>query len=722
MITAKVRVLSVRHRGEFGGAIFTGYDEELGKFVVKIHCDKLQDSSLIQKGQVWKVTGLESTVIYKHGYNIIEEQQIEADKLFLLRPRGENIIHFIAESDHFPNIGTVKAKKLWETFGEDLIEHIEKQNRDLLSTVLSNSLIDTLIAGFKHLKDASVLLFLDKFSLDPKIGHKVIQFYGEETKAKINEDPYRLISFGAKWDEVDKYALEILNIEPSAPVRLVSAIEQILQQSFHKLNTAISYKILYSELHNILGDSSLTDMAIEYAHREKRILIKGTHLIQSLGTHVIEKSVTDKIKFLLTKQRADITLSTFGEVLQSFESSNKIRLTHEQKEALKRSIKHNFSLITGGAGVGKTTILKALYHIIRSEKPERQIIQLALSGKATKQLFDSTNLESCTIASFLFKQAKFKIKKNALIVIDEASMVDINLFYRLFKLIPNESQVILVGDPYQLPPIGPGLLFHELVKIDLIPQSKLSIIKRQLSSTGIPQFSSVLRKHKLPFMETYNEQNEGVSYIHCSIDQIEAHCLSLYQTLSQSSVTTILSATRNGAAGVNNLNQVTQALNINKEKIKISDPINGSTSFLNRHKHEIKTGDPVMFTKNDYSSSLRNGSLGTVLQSYECSSPSSPACVVDFEGEEHLLKFSELEHLELAYAITVHKSQGSQFDKIIVPIRESKILDHSLIYTAVTRAVKQVIFVGDMNILKSTVESYAQVWSRITAIKEHLSK
>ena len=293
-------------------------------------------------------------------------------------------------------------------------------------------------------------------------------------------------------------------------------------------------------------------------------------------------------------------------------------------------------------------------------------------------------------------------------------MVDINLFYKLLKVLPEKIQLLLVGDPYQLPPIGPGLLFHELVKYDFIPQARLTIIKRQSTQTGIPQFSWGIRMNTLPPIKKYNNQVFGVSCIACPPDEIEGEIVALYKSFSP----IVLSPTRNGIAGVNSLNKVLQRLNKGK-CIRLYDEINEHSIYRNKFGHQIKINDSVMNTKNDYSSTLRNGSLGLVKQTFICTSPVDPACVVDFEGEEHTLSYTDLDHLELAYAITVHKSQGSQFDKVVIPIRESKVLDHSLIYTAVTRAVTQVVFVGDMNVLKRAVESHAKVWNRVTAIKEH---
>jgi exodeoxyribonuclease V alpha subunit len=350
------------------------------------------------------------------------------------------------------------------------------------------------------------------------------------------------------------------------------------------------------------------------------------------------------------------------------------------------------------------------------------VFQLALAGLAAKRMTEATGLESITIAGFLARVDSRVIEIGSLIVVDEASMVDVILLYRLQRHIPSWVRFIFLGDPSQLPPIGPGLVLHALVGLPCIPQTELKTVVRQTAQSGIPRVAAAIRAHQIPDWAAYSgTPSSGVAFVPCTqsklVETIQKVYVELGGTGSDFNVQ-ILSITNARLSGVRHLNRVLHGhFQAGAERINRADPDCGVTPARALDGLEFCVGDLVMFTENDYVLGLRNGSLGTILAALDVACCDDPCCVAKFDGTEYMLGSRQMNSLVHAYSITVHKSQGSEFPRVIIPISESRLLDQSLIYTAVTRGVQQVVLIGDERALCDAIRRPAIATRRYTTLR-----
>ena len=735
-LSVQLRITTVRSRGKGGGAIFAGVTDDGNQYVAVCDYRLIPDASLVDKGQCWKVSGIPMMREYvgKNGYRI-KEIQITAIQAELLRPAGKNIIGWIAASPECQGIGQVKASKLYNRFGPALIELIEQRDLCALSEILSEEAAAQLCNAFSMFKVANTLLWLDQVGLPRIMGRKVIDAYKDQAQEKIEANPYVLISFEADWKKVDAFAIKLLNLAIDDPRRLEAAIEETLYRGMQQGHTCLPQKDVQSRLTKLLGTRDLAQRALNLS-----AISTGTHSLQYraidsfyqlTGMYIIESYISQRLHELVRGEDAEGQTGLFAQlatnlnevdaVIDAYEGEHTLTLSKEQRDTVLNCVKSNLSLILGGAGTGKTTVLKAVYQTLEALHPGIAIYQLALAGRAAQRMTQATGREALTIAGFLAKIDPAQIDMGSVIVIDEMSMVDVTLMYSLLRHLPEGVRLILVGDPSQLPPIGPGLVLHALAGLASIPQTELKVVQRQTSASGIPQVAAAIRDHQVPTWAEYlGKPNVGVSFIPCVAAQIESTVQQVYEALGGDGADysmQILSITKADLGGVNSLNAA-----LHNRYRQMGEPVNcldaefGTVGARTLERVSLKVGDLVIFTENDYDLDLRNGSLGKIISALPAEELDDPCCVCDFEGMEYHLNSRQMQALNHAYSITVHKSQGSQFKRIILPIRASRLLDQTLIYTAVTRGVEQVVLIGDEDACLAAIKAPASAANRYVTL------
>jgi exodeoxyribonuclease V alpha subunit len=378
-------------------------------------------------------------------------------------------------------------------------------------------------------------------------------------------------------------------------------------------------------------------------------------------------------------------------------------LTKKQSGAVLTSLDNSVSCITGGAGTGKTTVLRTTLSAFHSLNYD--IHAIALSGRAAMRLNESIGFETSTIARFL-KNAPLddksdesgESKKLQLLVIDEASMIDIPTMYRLVTHISPSVRILLVGDPNQLPPIGCGKVLSDIAESNVIANTELDIVKRQKGSTGIPEYSKSVNNGLVP-----DKLSTGNIFFHeNTANNIADKCCELYTESDADS--RVVAPTKKLVSEINKIIQSTQ----NSDGKLLEFELYGENRFLN-----IKLGDAVLFTKNHYDLGVQNGSLGTLtsVTPFETESEDSSQKASYFgkitldTGEEIGINEDILDCIELGYAITLHKAQGSQFPRIIIALKSGKIVDRAWLYTAITRAETEVHIVGSQKDLRAIIEN-----------------
>ena len=681
----------------------------------------------VQQGQWWRLKSWRSTLarFEVDGY-IVKETRILVQEADLLRPSGEHVVQLLQTSEGFPGIGEVKARRLWERFGEDLYAILDDGDSQSLSEVVGDELAAVLVSGWKQYGDARTLREFQRIGLALRVSRRLLTVYEAEAFSFIEEDPYRLLAFGMTWTAVDALARGHFGRTAEHPQRLAAAVEAVVYEHFDAGHTCCNESVLLAEVSKRLGKVHAVQ-ALPLA-RAQNLVTGPSASLAGVGPHLIEKVVAEAVvarlgatQCLKTPQEVDAFIRTFEAAEGKAQGTAAFCLNAAQRQAVHMVVQHSVCLITGGAGVGKTTVLKAVQAIL--EASGLNLYAMALSGRAAKRLSEATGRTAMTIAGFLGNVAPKGVLPGSVIVLDEASMLDILLAYRLVRAIPEDCRLILIGDPAQLPPVGPGLTLHTLVESDSVPQVELTEVKR--FGGAIASASKEVRHGKWPSLPS--SPDEAISFVQCSPDAIDRLTLELY--LMDPSGTQILTSTRtSGAASSQRLNDLCQrTVAPNQPKLMVF------SNERNRMENSgLRLGEPVICTRNLNAWGLQNGSLGRLEEIATNPEPvygddgdlkgMALAWVTWDDNKRRPVTEEILDALELAYAITVHKAQGSQFSRVVVPVYKSRNLDRTMLYTAITRAKDQVVLVGDVGIAERATAEPPQASRRHVALGAMLSK
>ncbi len=638
--------------------------------------------------------------------NGFERFLITTSNVDILRPQSKLIVDLIGGSSRFKGIGPIKAQKLWNHFGEELFKHLDNGDIETLRQILTEEAANNAASAWQKYILLDEMRYCNMtLKLPVPLSMRVVDFYRDETIAKLNEDPYRLLTFGLSFEECDGIASD-LNFFPDSAIRLAAAVEAALYKILDKGSTAALQNELTEPLTQLLksnangGDDSeeLVSQALSEAYLTDNYVRLAEKVYQSNGAFMMECFVAQRLFELIRKPtQLRTSPSQVDEIIEMYEHEKGFTLTSLQKEAVKKATQHHFFIINGGAGVGKTTVLDAMYRVFASihVKP----IQIALAGKAAKRMTEATGYESFTIARFLrsFDFKKYK-GMELVIVIDESSMVDLPSMYRLLKFIPYGTRILMLGDTGQLPPVDFGLVLHELIEIDLVPKTTLTKVKRQGNDSNIPAASIKIRQGELP-----DFGNDDVRFITAnSHGLIRKEVAALYKELPDS--TQVICPTNRMADAINEL-----CASFNKKprlKVFVDD-------YDRYQETQFRLNDKVMCCKNLYDMDIMNGSVGEVAEVYK-----KQRLVKAETGDDEIVSYGKVlwddgvtrevtievvDALKLAYAMTIHKSQGSQFERVVIPIDGGNHTSVTMYYTAITRAEKEVIFVGNLKLLQAAL-------------------
>jgi exodeoxyribonuclease V alpha subunit len=633
-------------------------------------------------GEAWLVAG-EIRTSAKYG------EQLHATSGRYELPRGRLIVQYLANHPDFPGIGKGKAQGLWDAFGEQLALTLASGNIDALEAVLTRSTAIRLVEEWAAKQaEAETVEFLDAYGLDWRLAVKLLRVWGSRAAGMLRANPYHLLAF-ASWPQVDAAAMK-LGVAPDDSRRLVGAVEAALYERLQQAHTLTSRKELVDRVARYMSRSEAA-RALGLATAEGAVLGTEDTGFQAFGAAALESGIAQRIRAMLAGEASE--QSTLFPVerghdwaqssIAQVEVEQGFPLNEEQRCAVVMPFEHSFGVLTGGAGVGKTTVLRAVIELAYSQN--LAVVQMALAGRAAQRMAEATGHPAMTIAKFLAasRSGKLQVLPDTLVVVDEASMLDLPTLYRVLKHLPDGVRMLLVGDPAQLPPIGFGLAFHRLVGNPRVPQAHLATVHRQAASSGIPAAASDVREHRVPVFVPFSGLHKGVSFIECAADAVVQQ-LREVQRAWHGEDWQVLSAVKGGRAGIRNINESAHA---------------DACGRAGASPARFIVGEPVIHLVNDYERGLMNGALGRVL----CSSDGG-GLDLEFDGERHSFTAGELvDRIELAYAISVHKSQGSQFRRVVIVVGKSRLLDHALVYTALTRGVEQVVFVGDSQAFERAV-------------------
>ena len=586
-------------------------------------------------------------------------------------------------------------------------------------------------------------MFLQKYNITTNMALKIYDIYGNKTIDIVKNNPYKLVEDidGIGFLTADKIAKNI-GIPADSEFRVRAGILYSLSSSIEKTgNTYLPKNLLISQSSNLLElDYSLRqdlfDDALSSLTLDKTVISMWYHdaeIITPTKYYFYENAVAQKLTLLNVSQ---ITQKlNLDDEIKHFEEKNNIIFHEEQKNAIINAINNGVSIITGGPGTGKTTIIKCIIEILKQN--HLKFMLLAPTGRAAKRMTDSTGEEAKTIhralevaSGDLAVNSRFVYNENNpfktnVVIVDEMSMVDISLMNHLCKALPRDCKLILVGDKDQLPSVGPGNVLDDILKSGIINVSLLKKIFRQSDDSLIITNAHMINSGKMPILNNsskdfFFEEKQDLNSIKNSIVDLVVTRLPKFTGLDSNQIQ-VLAPLKAGICGIDNLNKSLQArLNppsINKMEIPVGDNI-------------FRVGDKVMQTTNNYNlvwkklngfieeegEGVFNGDIGFI-------------DLIDFQTNELVIMFedgrrciyprTDISQLALAYAITIHKSQGSEFDVVVIPsiAGPNMILTRNLIYTAVTRAKKMVVIVGEQKNLKKMVANNYTV-QRYTLLKD----
>lgn len=601
-------------------------------------------------------------------------------------------------------------------FGDDLYKILDAGDAEALTRILSRETAEHLVSAWQEEYSGELYHWMDQCRMPPALGRKLHDYYGNAARAAVEADPYRILPFGQRWSVVDGLARQ-LGVSEDDPRRQHAAVAAVLYKHFDKGHTAVATNPLTAAVARLLGGTgreggaALVSSALRHTYKDGAFVRTG-EVWQAAGVFLVEAFVADRICRMVAAEPCRLPETVIREVIDQYEAAEH-QLGEEQKEAIFLALNNGCCVITGGAGVGKTSVLRCLCDAITGGGGHALL--MALSGRAAKRMEEASGHPARTIAGFLHNIKQEESDRLTHVVIDEASMLDIVSAFRILRRLPERVCLVFMGDSYQLPPIGPGLTFHALAETGAAPVARLTKVYRQSGQSGIPAISGSIRRGEWPPIPEFCGRSSGVFSLQAGPDEITARLLEVYEELGgadEGEGVQILSAIKaDNPYGVVGINKVFHARYTEGEEIVLVRSPDGDLKDSG-----FRQGDKILVTKNQWARGLFNGSLGRVTEAIFPPSPAEDGrlnvarAVID--GKDVCLAQDDLAWIVYGYSISVHKAQGSQFRRVIVPLSRSQLLDRTLIYTAVTRGVEQVVLLGDLAAARAAVKALPHAWLR----------
>lgn len=633
----------------------------------------------------------------------------------------QGVIHYLS-SDLFKGIGKKTAETIVDKLGEDALQKII-DDPDVLKEIpkLNKQKRDTIAESIRENQAIEhIMIKLNELGFGPKLAMAIYQFYKEETLNIIKQSPYRLVIDinGIGFQRADQIA-EQVGISKDHHDRLVAGVSYFLdQQSLQNGHTFLpvdiltngAYELLNHNQPEVVNKDQINGVIIEMSEENKLIIENDNCFLPSLyyseakSVQIIHRLYQhqDELKEI---EKSDLQLH-IGQI----EDMNDVSYADGQKLALETAINHKMMLLTGGPGTGKTTVIQGiceLYSEIHGvslnyddyqEGTDFPIVLAAPTGRAAKRLSESTGLEAMTIHRLIGwskdTQPDDVLDNDIhahLIILDEMSMVDTWLMYQFLRAVPDYAQIIFVGDEDQLPSVGPGQIFKDLIDSKVIPRVNLTEVYRQQEGSSIIDLAHKI-KNGLPV--SINEKHHDRSFIPCSSNQIATVVEKVVQGAVNKGYNMqdiqVLAPIYRGPAGINKLNELLQ---------DILNPKDEDTRFLQYGDIEYRENDKVLQLINRPDDNVFNGDIGVVTGVYKAEENAlgKDVVIVDYEGNDITYTKQDLSEITHAYCCSIHKSQGSEFPIVIMPIVRQyfRMLQKNILYTGLTRAKQSLVVCGE---------------------------
>lgn len=609
------------------------------------------------------------------------------------------------ESGMVRGIGPIYAKRIVKAFGLQTLQVIdETPNRLLEIEGIGEKRVIKIQECWGDQKSVrDVMIFLRGHGVSPSYAQKIYRKYKDESIAKVKENPYRLAKEirGIGFKTADSIANQ-LAIPKESKQRIEAGVEHMLWELSSDGHTCYPKTELVELVSNMLQlDSKLIEEIFPSLLSDERI-VEQEDKIWITPLFIAELGIVKELKRLM-HDNCTIRAVNVEKALEWVQEKLHIKLAEQQVEGVRKSVTKKLHILTGGPGTGKSTITKAILAILY--KVTTNVILAAPTGRAAKRMSEICYRKAFTIHSILemdftnggFKRGPDNPLNCSLLIVDEASMIDTNLMYSLLRAIPDKARVIFIGDIDQLPSVGPGNVLRDMIESATLPVTRLTKIFRQARGSKIIRSAHSINKGYFPDLEF--EESSDFAFIEEDEPEkiLQKICFLVSKGIPEKykfdriDEVQVLAPMKKGIIGTENINHVLQNI------------LNPSDDPLTRMGRNFHFGDKVMQIRNNYDKRVFNGDVGRII----AINTIDQELTVTFDDNAITYGFDELDELVLAYAVSIHKYQGSECPCIVMPIHTShfKLLYRNLLYTGITRGKKRVIIVGTKKALAMAIKN-----------------
>jgi len=632
-------------------------------------------------------------------------------------------------------IGPVMAGRIVKKYGENSLDIIENEIEKLAQVDgIGKKRIEMIRTAWDEQKEIrDVMLFLQTHGVSSGYATKIFKQYGNQSITVVQKNPYRLAAdiFGIGFVTADRIA-EKLGFSKDSTLRAEAGIQYVLHQMADEGHVYYPYELLLEKCREILQvDREVVVKALGSIAVDKKIIIEDMNdkieefrennkAVYLEKYYVCETRIAFRLKTLIGSPKSFRNID-LDQAVEWVQKQLSITLAEKQLEALRCSVENKVVVITGGPGTGKTTIINAIIKIFSRLK--LKIMLAAPTGRAAKRMSETTGYEARTIHRLLeFSFQKGGFQKNDkkpldcdLLIVDEASMIDTILMHHMLKAVPPRATFILVGDVNQLPSVGAGSILNDIIESGSVSVVKLNEIFRQAKGSRIIVNAHKINDGIIPSFKTpapsdcandfYFIQQEDPEKVLEIILELTRERIPRRFNFDPVEDIQVLTPMHRGVAGAGNLNK------------KLQEALNPGENIIIRGDRGFRVNDKVMQIKNNYDKEVFNGDIGKIAKIIA----DEQTLVIFFDGREVVYEFAELDEIVLAYAVSIHKSQGSEYPVVVIPIliQHYMLLQRNLIYTAVTRGRSLVVMVGTRKALAIGIKNN-KTQKRYTYLKHRL--
>jgi exodeoxyribonuclease V alpha subunit len=647
--------------------------------------------------------------------------QFKATHITTTQPTTLEGIERYLGSGMIRGIGPTYARALVRAFSDAVFDLIEQQPQRLREvTGIGEKRAARIVAGWADQKAIrEIMLFLHAHGVGTSRAVRIFKTYGQEAIARITENPYRLSRDirGIGFRTADQVAAK-LGIEKEAVIRLRAGLSFGLSEATNDGHCGLPVADLLKSTSALIAvRADLIEAALNLELRDGELIadtLGGAPCVFLAGLYRSEQAIAERLQ-LLAAGRPSWPVIDLDRAIPWVESRTKVTLAPSQREALRLAVAAKVLVITGGPGVGKTTLVNSILKVLQAKGVE--VALCAPTGRAAKRLTESTGLDGRTIHRLLeadpsnggFKRNEENRLSCDLLVVDEASMVDVPLMRALLRALPDQAALLLVGDVDQLPSVGPGQVLADIIASEAVPVIRLTEVFRQAATSRIITNAHRINKGQMPELTV----PEGSDFYFVDAAEPEDALRKLLTMVSRRIPQRfgldpvrdiqVLCPMNRGSLGARSLNVALQ------EVLNPPGPVQ-----VQRFGWTFSPGDKVMQVTNDYERDVFNGDLGII----SAVDAEEGTLTVSFDGRPVEYSFGELDELVLAYATTIHKSQGSEYPVVVIPMttQHYTMLARNLVYTGVTRGKRLVILVGQRKALAIAVRNGGtrRRWSKLS--------